>query len=132
MFIFDPGKINTIEISNKLFRRYEGSELLNDGYFEIVATSKEMNLLKKYSVVVKEGILNPLTMQKQTKDTYVIKTKYFIHSHNAINEISLKKGKLLKIFEEDSGKMKIYINDNNLSIKEDGDLKLIFNYHNTL
>lgn len=132
VFIFDPGKIDMVQINNKLFKRYEGSELFRDGYFEIVASSKEMDMLKKYSVSVKEGVINPLTRQKQSQDTYVIKTKYFIHSHNAINEISLKKGKILKIFEEDSDKMKEYINENNLSIKEEGDLKLIFNYHNTL
>jgi len=132
VFIFDPVKIDMVKINNKLFKRYEGSELFRDGYFEIVASSKEMNLLKKYNVFVKEGVLNPLTMQKQSQDTYVMKTKYFIQSQDAINEISLKKGKLLKIFEEDSEKMKIYINENNLSIKEEEDLKLIFNYHNTL
>jgi len=132
VFIFDPAKIEKVEINNKVFKRYEDSGLSGNGYFEIVAVSKEMNLLKKHSVFVKEGTVNPLTLQKQSPDTYVIKTKYFLLSHNEINEISLKKGKLLKIFEEDSGKMKIYINENNLSIKEDEDLKLIFNYHNTL
>lgn len=132
VFIFDSAKIEKVEINNKVFKRYEDLGLSINGYFEIVAASKEMNLLKKYSVFVKEGIVNPLTLQKQSPDIYVIKTKYFLLSHNEINEISLKKGKLLKIFEEDSGKMKIYINENNLSIKKDEDLKLIFNYHNAL
>lgn len=132
VFIFDPGKIDMVEIDNRLFKRYEDSNLFSECYLEIVGRSKEISLLKKYDVFVKEGVINPLTLQKQSPDTYIIKTKYFIFSHNALNEIRLKKGKLLKVFEEDSEKMDIYINENNLSIKEDEDLKLIFNYHYTL
>lgn len=132
IFIFYPQVIEMVEINKKLLRRFIDSELYENGYYEIIATSKEKELLKRYEVTIREGNFNPMTLQKLSKDRYVITSKYFIHAQNIMVEISLKKSKFLKIFEKDSDIIKKFLSDNNLSLKDDNDLKKIFNYYDSL
>ncbi len=132
IFIFNSQIIEMAEINKKILRRFIDSELFNNGYYEVIASSKEKELLKRYEVTIREGAFNPMTFQKTSKDKYVIKSKYFIHEQNTMVEISLKKSKFLKIFEEDSAIIKKFLSDNHLSLKDDNDLKKIFNYYDTL
>ena len=132
IFIFNQQIIEMVEINKKLLRKFIDSELYENGYYEVIATSKEKELLKRYEVTIREGSFNPMTLQKLTKDSYIIKSKYFIHAQNIMAEISLKKSKFLKIFEEDSDIIKKFLSDNKLSLKDDNDLKKIFNYYDSL
>ncbi len=132
VFIFNANNIKTIHINNRLFKQFINPESSLHSFYEVVASCREMDLLKKHSVTVKEGVINPLTQQKQSPDTYIKKFKYFLYSNNSMQEITLKKSKILKLFKQKGENIKNYVTENNLSFKSESDLKLLFKYYDTL
>jgi hypothetical protein len=129
LYVFNNDNIKEIIINRKKFKRY-----LNTGvqtYFEVVAVSKDIEILKKYEKSLKKGTLNPLT-QQTSPDKYVDDITYFFYNDGKIQELKLAKKSFINMFGEKSEAIKKYISKNNVSVKDERNFQTILNYYNTL
>lgn len=132
VFSFQSKNIAKVRIANANFITYFDSEISRNIYYEEIAKSKGANLWKRYSLKIKEGIRNPLTKQMQSPDKFVITSNYFIFKDDKLEELKLKKKSLAKLFGDHWEKIASFIDENDLSYKDENDLKKIFTYNNTL
>ncbi|MFH6768110.1 hypothetical protein V8G56_05115 [Gaetbulibacter aquiaggeris] len=129
VYVFNNENIKEVIINRKKFKRY-----LNTGmktYFEVVAVSNDIEILKKYEKKLKKGILNPFT-QQTSPDNYVDVITYYFYNHGKIKELKLAKKPFINMFGEKSEAIKKYISKNNVSIKDERNFQTILNYYNTL
>ncbi|MCX7547839.1 hypothetical protein OS188_07730 [Xanthomarina sp. F1114] len=131
---FNPGNIEKVVIDGRTFKRYLDAEFQRNSYFEELVVTKSTTILRKHEIGIKEGMFNPLTQQKTTDDSMIIKEKYFYTTDNEnLKLIKLKRSSILKMVEADKKNiLKQYAKDNDLSFKDITDLKKIFGYYNTL
>jgi len=132
VFSFQSKNIDKVRIANTFFVTRFDSEVNRNVYYEEIAISKNMELLKRYSIKVKEGLLNPLTKQMQTADKFVVTSNYWIFTEGKAKKYKLRKKSLSKLFPKDWDKIESFIKENDLSYKVENDLKKIFTYQNTL
>jgi len=108
------------------FKGFEGY-----GFFSLISEGK-ITLLKKTNLLIMESNYN-VTMDVGTKsDNYVKKDKYYVKTGDKISEVKLKKKIILKKFKENAEKVESYITENNLKLKDENDLKQIFDFYNNL
>ena len=129
VYVFDASNLKEVTLNNKKFKRFDRNDRYE--YFQLVALSKGKDILKKSIKLIKKGSIDPLT-NKKNKDKYVNSSKYFLNSKNGIEEFKLKKKSFLKIFGNNSLKIKKFIKKEKLSIKNDEDIAKIFKYYNQL
>ena len=129
VYVFNNDNIKEVIISRKKFKRY-----LNTGmksYFEVVAVSKDIEILKKYEKKLKKGTLNPLT-QQTSPDHYVDIITYYFYNQGKLKELKLAKKPFINMFGEKSEVIKKYISKNNVSLNDERNFQTILNYYNTL
>ena len=129
VYVFNNDNIKEVIISRKKFKRY-----LNTGmktYFEVVAVSKDIEILKKYEKKLKKGTLNPLT-QQTSPDLYVDIITYYFYNQGKLKELKLAKKPFINMFGEKSEVIKKYISKNNVSLNDERNFQTILNYYNTL
>ncbi|HLV40086.1 hypothetical protein [Xanthomarina sp.] len=131
---FNPGNVDKVVIEGRTFKRYLDSEFQRNSYFEELVVTNSVVILRKFEIAIKEGMFNPLTQQKTTDDSMIVKEKYFYTTDKEeLKPIQLKRSAILKVVDADKRDiLKQYAKDNNLSFKEVNDLKLIFQHYNTL
>lgn len=123
IFYFNPSGIGGVIINNRRFERYLDPELGRNSFYEVIAVADDLKILKRFTKVIKEGNFNPMTQKKQTPDSYMLDEKYFVKKDDSIEELILRKNKVIEIFGEMESTIKDYIKSNNLSVKHDQDLK---------
>ncbi len=131
IFTFNPNFLKSVVINNRPFKKYlnQKSSLFN--YYEVISEGEKVELLKRNIKVIRQGIMNHLTMEKET-DYYILRIKYYVNDHGKIKELPLKKKNVLQTFGDQSQKVKKFLSENNLSIKKENDLIKIFEYYNSL
>lgn len=131
---FNPRNIEKVVIDGRTFKRYLDAEYQRNSFFEELVVTKSTTILRKFEIGIKEGIFNPLTQQKTTDDSMILKEKYFYTTDNEnLKLIKLTKSSILKMVDPDKkDALKDYAKDNDLSFKEINDLKKIFEYYHTL
>lgn len=129
VYVFNNADIKEIIINKKLFKSY--LNLGEPSYYEVLATSNNIEILKKHEKILKKGMVDPLT-QKASPDKYIDKYSYFSFKDGKIEELKLSIKPFTNIFGEKSEDIKKYISKNNFSIKEDKNFQAILNYYNTL
>ncbi|WP_209401975.1 hypothetical protein [Pseudozobellia sp. WGM2] len=132
IFYFNPAGIEQVLINNRVFERYLDPELERNSYYEVIAAAENTKLLKRFTKVIKEGMVNPMTQKKQTRDSYILQEKYFVLDEGKVNELKLKRKRILKLFDEKATRVSEYIKENHLSVKDDKDLSKIFNYYESI
>ena len=131
IFTFNPNFLKSVVINNRLFKKYlnQKSGLFN--YYEVISEGENIELLKRNIKVIRQGIINHLTMEKET-DYYILRIKYYVNDHGKINELPLKKRDVIQTFGEQSQKVKKFLSENKLSVKKENDLIKIFEYYYSL
>lgn len=130
IFIFDPQTLTRVIINNRVFKGYHNLASGKNGFYELIASTENFELLKRYKAGIKEGTMNPMTQEKQTADRFLITSAYWLKKKDKMPvPFSIRKRKFLAIFGEKSAEIKEYISKNKLSIKKDVDLKKIFSYY---
>jgi hypothetical protein len=135
VFALNHGSFNKVEIKGRTFSRHLDPDYQRNTYFEDVVHFKDKQLLKKYILKIKEGQINPMTMQKIQHDQYIKKEQYYILNDNTnqIDKIKLKKSTILSLVEEaKKASVKAYAKENRLSFKNNDDVFKILNYYNSL
>ena len=135
VFALNHGSFYKVEIKGKTFTRHLDPDYQRNTYFEDVVHFKDKQLLKKYTLKIKEGQINPMTMQKIQQDQYIKKEQYYILNDNTnqIDKIKLKKSTILALVEEaKKASVKAFAKENRLSFKNNNDVFKILNYYNSL
>jgi len=137
LFIINPRNIKKVVINGKVFGRYLDPEFQRNSYFEEIAKINDDNLLlKKYTVKIMPGPLNPLTKEKLRNDRLVQGENYYIcdlKDENKLKKIKLKKSTIQSFFRKEVlDDIKIYVKENHLNYRDIVDVKKIVQYYNSL
>ena len=137
LFIINPRDIKKVIINGKVFGRYLDPDFYRNSYFEEIAKINDDNLLlKKYTVKIMPGPINPLTKEKLGNDRLVKGENYYIcdlKDENKLKKIKLKKSTVQSLFNKEVlGEIKKYVNNNDLNYRNPEDVKKILQFYNTL
>ena len=134
VFAFNPKNIKKVVIEGRTFKRYLDPEFQRNSFFEELAATKSISILRKHEIEIVEASFNPMTQQKVSDDQMVHKEKYYYtKDRETLKETKLKKSAVLKLIDADKKDViKQYAKDNNLSFKDINDLKNILKHYNTL
>jgi hypothetical protein len=135
VFAIDPQGIKKIEIRGKEFIRTLDPEFQRNSYFQIVATINGKILLEKHTVELKEGQINPMTMQKLQKDALIKKEVYYLANSKGedLKSFKIKKRTILSLIDKNKIEtVKQFAKQHKLKFKEAEDVKVLFDYSKTL
>ncbi|MCF8272371.1 MAG: hypothetical protein K9I95_00915 [Flavobacteriaceae bacterium] len=135
VFALNHGSFYKIEIQGKVFTRHLDPHFNRNSYFENVIKFKNKQILKKYILKVKEGQINPMTMQKIKQDRFIKGELYFIFDENTTDliQVKLNKSTVLSWVEDDKKlKVKNFAKEHNLSFNRNDNIIEILNYYNSL
>jgi hypothetical protein len=135
VFALNHGGFNKVMINGKSFSRHLDPDFQRNTYFENVIQFKNMLLLKKYVLIIKEGQINPMTMQKLHPDKFIKKEKFYVllGDSDKLEEVKLKKSSILTLIgDNDKSKVKDFAKDNHLGFSNINDVYKILNYYNSL
>jgi hypothetical protein len=131
VYAFNTASIVEVEFGDNKFKALFDPEKYRPTFYEVIGSFDNQTILKHRSVKVKTGIVNPMTQQKQTPDTFVQEQTYFVtNKKGGLDELKLKKRTILKLFDDSADDVDDYVSENDLSYKEDADLKKIFKFYN--
>lgn len=131
IYAFNTASLVEVEFGDRKFRTLFDPKKYRPTFYEVIGTFDNQTLLKRYKVKITPGIVNPMTQQKQTPDRFVHEHDYYVTNDNGeLVEFKLKKRKVLKLFDDSAKEVDNYASDNDLSYKDDDDLKQIIKYYN--
>lgn len=128
-FVFDTNFIETVKINNHVAKQYRIEGKGRRFFFDLTPHSS-IKLLKEYKASIKAGQINVMTKLKTSPDKYIMRDKLAI-SRDGINVefMKLKKKTILKLLSDKSELIEQFVDDNDLSYKDEADLIKIFNYY---
>lgn len=131
---FNPKNIEKVVLNGKTFRRYLDPEYQRNSFFEELAVTKSISILRKHEIEIVKGNINPITHKKIAEDQMVQKEKYYYTVDNkTLKETKLNKSSILKSIDPNKkDALKQYVKDNNLNYSDVNDLKRVLEYYNTL
>lgn len=129
-FVFDSKAIESVKFGKYTAKNYKDEDSKNNFFFELTPHVKT-KLLKKYVAKIKEGQINVMTKQKTSPDKFIIDDSYAITKNGTTTEeFRLKKKTILKLFNDKKKLIEKFVDDNDLSYKDEVDVVKIFNYYN--
>lgn len=131
VFMFKPTYLKEVAINNRIFRKYLNQKTGLYNYYEVIAAHKDTEILKRNQKVIRIGVTNHLTMEKEN-DYFILRENYFLSKGGKLTDLSIKKKNILKLFGDKSQMVNKFILNNKLSIKEDANLRKVFNYYESL
>jgi hypothetical protein len=136
IFIINPRNIKTILINDKEFGRYLDPEYNRNSYFEQITKFDHYHLLKKYTIRIKPGSINPLTKVKLSNDALVQGEEFYIcdiEDNNSLKKIKIKKSTIQSLLDKENlVNVNNYVKQKGLNYNQEDDLKKIMDYYNTL
>lgn len=131
VFMFKPNYLKEVTINNRRFKKYLNQETALFNYYEVIAANDDTEILKRNQKVLRIGITNRLTMEKES-DYFILKEDYYLNKSGNLTELSLRKKNVLRLFGDKSQMINKFISNNKLSIRQEADLRKIFNYYESL
>lgn len=130
IFTFDFTNIDRMVVNNKVFKRVYSP--IEGGYkiYEVVAEAQDYAVYKDYYIEIKEG--NPNPMLVQTNDKFLLRDSYYVKNGKSFKRLKVKKSSILKSFGKKGNDVALYAKENNLSFKNEQELKKIVSYYSTL
>ncbi len=130
IFTFDFTNIEKISVKNRVFKNVYSP--VDGGYrvFEVVAETADFEIYKDYTIDIREGNPNPLLAR--ANDKYIMRDSYYVKKGKSFKKFKLKKSDILKVAGKKSEELEKYAKDNNLSFKNERDLRKIASYYATL
>lgn len=127
LFSFSFNNIEKFVINDRVFKNYYWDN--DNKVYEEIAVQKDFQILKGFNVKYVEGSSNPMLNRKN--DKYIRNENYYTRKEGKISFLALKKSRILKLLDlNDQQKEKVldYVDQNNLSFKNEDDLKKILDY----
>lgn len=132
-FVFDSRNIIQVDFDDVELRTLNNPKKSGLSFYEVIGSFNKKSLLMLHRIKLKEGIVNPMTQQKQTPDIFVKDTEYYIVDNGGkLEEFKLKKKTVLRFFNDNSDKVAQYVSEHDLSYKDGEDLKQVFKYYKSI
>ncbi len=128
IYIFDFKNIDKVIVNGKEFKSYFSPSENKEKIFQVLYEGADFSILKKYSLKFIESSPDPMLNRSKNK---IIKIEsYFMMKGTTFTPFKLKKKFITKIVEKTIAipLLEDYVKSNNLSYKNENDLKKIFNY----
>lgn len=135
VFAVDPQGIKKVVIRGNEFIRTLDPEFQRNSYFQKIATINGKLLLEKHIVELKEGAVNPMTMQKTEKDALIKKEIFYIANDKGekLKRFKMKKSSILSLIDKSKlSNVKEFVKQNKLKFKNPKDVKQLLEYAKTI
>jgi len=128
LYIFDFKNINKVVINGKEFKSFFSPLDGQDKIFQVIYENTDFSILKKYNVKIIESSPDP--MLNRSRNKIVKNESYFTIQNNNFTPFKLKKKFITQLLEKNTAVSMLdkYVKSNNLSYKDENDLKKIFDY----
>ncbi|MEM5540564.1 MULTISPECIES: hypothetical protein [unclassified Olleya] len=128
-FVFDAKAIESVKFDKYVAKIYRDEDSRAKFFFELTPHAT-VKLLKRYEAIIKDGQINVMTKQKTSPDKYVVNDSYAVSKDGVTTEeFKLKKKSILKLLGDKKKLVEKFVDDNDLSYKEEADVVKIFNYY---
>jgi len=127
IFSFNFNNIKKILINEKIYKNYFYND--DNRVYEIIYEANKFSIMKGFSVKVISKGANP--MLNRTNDKYAKFSSYFLKMNNRIKTFRLRKKSIYNLLDNDKeiiSKLNYFINNENLSYKNEDDIVQILNY----
>lgn len=126
IFTFNFNNIEKLVINGRVFKNYFWND--DNQVYEIVFESDSFQLLKGYRVLYVPPSIDPKVNRKSGK--YVRTPNFYGRQNEEISSFRLNKKSILALFETEVDKRKVadYVKQQQLSFKNENDLRKILNY----
>lgn len=124
--------VEKIVLGGKMMKVYvDKSKDYDSNFYEVLADG-HLDLIKKYTVTIKNMSSNPMGIKTPESQKMVQESKlyYFDNTRKKLEKLPKGKSKLIQIFGRGNNKLIEFANKNNLSPKREKDVVLLFNYYN--
>ena len=135
VLIVNLRNVKKIVINNMSLKPFFNSETQRKSFFEELYNNDGTVLLKKYSVKIKEGSVNPMTLAKTRPDEYIKVKTYYLKKKGSdlLKKVKLKKSTILDMLgKEYANDIKGYAKKNKLKYNNANDLNKILQYYKML
>lgn len=122
--------------NNKIYRTYNyatESGITKRGFLNVVNENGDNALLKAEKIIYQEKQPAATSYQTDKPAKFINKgASYYIKTANGIKHLPTRKKDLLKAFPKDAKKVKSYLKDNKISLKDESDLVTLSGFLATL
>ncbi len=128
-FVFQSNSIKSVQFDKYTAKPYTDKESNSSFYFQLTPHA-DIKLLKKYVAKIVDGQINVLTKQKTSADWYnIIESYSYSIDGETAQPIKLKKKNILKVLSNKKKLIQKFVDDNDLSYKDEKDVIKMFNYY---
>lgn len=131
VYVMNSLNIDFALLNNKKMKRFSG-EKERARYYEVLASNKDVYILKRRQAKIKPGGINKMTQARTSNDRYYLVEDLYIKNGEELGELKLKKKLISELFSDKQSQIKSFIKENDLNIKDEPDFIKIFNYYSTL
>ncbi|MGB5418061.1 hypothetical protein [Algibacter sp.] len=132
IFAFNSQSVKKVVVGSKEFVKKQVSGKGANYFLEMIQEGDKLSLLKSYDASISPGTINPMTQQKMKADKIEIKSNFYVEKNGSLEEVRLKKSTVLKLMADKKVEIKEFLGDNDISFKNDADIKKIFSYYNSI
>ncbi|MFC5196496.1 hypothetical protein ACFPH8_14235 [Bizionia hallyeonensis] len=122
----DFALINNIKV---LKLKDEGDKMK---YFFVLDQSNDFTILKRINAKIIAGSVSKMTKEKISNDKYFVYTDFYLLQNDKLDEIKLNNKTFKTLFKENEKQLKDFVNENDLSIKNEEDFLKMLRYNKTL
>ncbi|MCK8521657.1 hypothetical protein M0D21_08755 [Aquimarina sp. D1M17] len=128
LFIFDFKKLDKVIVNGKEFKSIYSPEDNAEKVFQVIYENSDFSILKKYSIKFIESSPDP--MLNRSRNKLVKLENYFLMKNGVFTPFKLKKKSVTNLIQKDIDQSSLdnYVKSNNLSYKNEQDLKKIFDF----
>lgn len=131
VYVMNSLTIDYAVLNNKKMKRFS-DEKERARYYEVLASNKDVFILKKRVAKIKAGGVNKMTQARTSNDRYYLVEDLYIKNGDVLEELKLKKRLISQLFPDKQTQIKSFIKENDLNIKDERDFIKIFNHYTTL
>lgn len=130
LYTFNSFLIKRAVINNRVFENIVPKSGEGAKVYEIIARSPEFVILKDHTVEISEGSSNP--MRGTIYSRYITREGYFIFDGESVEKFKPKKKKVLALLGSKKESVANYVEEKDLSYRNDSDLNKIIEYYSGL
>lgn len=130
VFQYNIDKIDYFTHSNNKYKVFNDDNL--KGIFLEIIFNDKIKVYKGYTISIDLGVVNQLTQQKFSPDSYIQDFDYYFFTNDKYEKFKPSKKNILKYLKDKTTEMKEYLSKHDFSYTNDQDLKVILNYYYNL
>ncbi|OBX22395.1 MULTISPECIES: hypothetical protein [Bizionia] len=101
-------------------------------YFFVLDQNSEFTILKRIKAKIIKGNFSKMTKERISKDKYFVYHDFYLLQNDKLEEIKLNNKTFKMLFKDHEKQLKKYVEENELSIKNEQDFLQMLRYNKTL